>query len=410
MGLAAAAKSRFRAPGVGGSVERKSLELHASLMSCDRPVPARSLQERAFNWALRELAPVCCELPPDFFERSHFDRVLNSLNMQASPGYPLMRVAPTVGSYLKRPDGSWRQDRVEQLWASVLQRVDSDPDLIRVFVKQEPHRIAKVREGRMRLIQAVSLVDQVVDHLLHDHLQQREIELFGKVPVMTGWAPVHGGWRHLHADWWGYDRSAWDWTVPAWLLRLEWRLREALTINPTRLWLSQMQKRYDELFVCPEFVLSDGMVVKQCIEGVMKTGSVVTASANSHMQLLLHAVAAFAAGEEPGPLIAMGDDTMQPLGSEAYLQELRKYVNVKEPELGEFCSRVIQGSRVEPQNILKHVANLITAPPEFLDDMLLSLQVEYARSRWLRLWQLTARRLGCRVRPQIWLLDVYDEA
>lgn len=376
-----------------------------------RPDPA--IVEQAFLWVCGKMAPAARHLDGDFFSWEHFMRVVPRLNMKASPGYPYCRNFSTVGLLLGYEDGSVDESQAKWLWEMVKTRVSAEADLIRVFIKPEPHRVKKILEKRWRLIQAVSIVDQVIDQLLLGHLIDSTVAMYGHIPVFPGWSPMHGGWRYLREEWFGLDRSAWDWTVPLWLLELLWRVLEEMTLNARSvpLWLQLMRKRFDELFREAKFILSDGTVWVQLAPGVMKSGSVITALGNSIMQLLLHVIVCLELGRDISELLVFGDDTHQRDADEEYCSALRRWVKVKPPEKGEFCSRVLKGTRVEPQNFLKHVANFMHTKDEDIPVALLSLQLEYARSDRLEFWQRLAVKLAPEsLRTRSWLLDVFDNA
>lgn len=91
----------------------------------------------------------------------------------------------------------------------------SDP--LKVFVKQEPHKMAKIQEGRYRLISAVSLVDTMIDRILFRTMWAKALSKPLRTPSAVGWVPLSGGWRSIRQMLPGrtvaIDKSAWDWTV-----------------------------------------------------------------------------------------------------------------------------------------------------------------------------------------------------
>jgi hypothetical protein len=59
-------------------------------------------------------------------------------------------------------------------------------DPVRIFVKNEPHTLAKLEAKKYRLISSVSLVDQVVERLLHSEINNTEIDNWDAIPSMPG--------------------------------------------------------------------------------------------------------------------------------------------------------------------------------------------------------------------------------
>lgn len=59
-------------------------------------------------------------------------------------------------------------------------------DPVRTFVKNEPHSITKLEQGRVRLISSVSLADQVIERLLSSPINNNEIYQWEGLPSMPG--------------------------------------------------------------------------------------------------------------------------------------------------------------------------------------------------------------------------------
>lgn len=385
------AVDRYRIPTRGADAEECSFRLHLEkYTNCDfhSTDPDEPAMNFALLWTINRMKPAVTTLPPDFLEESHFLRVLNELDMKSSPGVPLCHTYPTNGDFLK-PDGLFIDEgRADYLWCLVKAWFDGAPaGPLRVFVKREPHTKDKIREGRLRLIMAVPLVEQVVDQLLFGTQNAKEVELFDRIPCAPGWGITYGGWRSVDSTWFGLDRKAWDYSVPFWLLRLELKLRHNLCLNLTEEWRDATTRRYHELYRFAVFQLSSGARYKQSSPGIVKSGAVNTISTNTHCQLLLHAYAGYLSGLDlNGDFLAMGDDTCQDVISDSYIEELNKIVRVKEPVQGEFCSmKFFKGGRVEPLNLGKHLLNLKYQKSEFLYSTLVSLQIIYGRSSKLPL-------------------------
>lgn len=362
----------------------------------------------ALRWATDRLRPAVTMLPPDPYSRERFESILLELDNKSSPGHPWMYTYATVGDFLFKEPGVFKKQNVEALWQDVqsyiLGRRSAHP--VRIFVKGEPVKLAKAAEGRFRLISAVSLSDAVLDHMLFDSQNKREVELFHLIPCMPGWSTAYGGWKCIDSQAVGFDRTAWDHTVPGWLLMAEKRLRKALCVNPPQSWLDLVDRRYDDLFKSAVLQLTSGFKFRQNFPGHLKSGAVNTISTNSHMQLILHAYACKMTGaDHRGYYVAMGDDTLQDPDSATpeYEKFLSTLVKLKPPTVGEFCSfKFRPGGSIEPLNWAKHLNTLAYCTADNLKATLLSFQVIYARS--VRLQRL--REIVYEVCPSAYLSDL----
>lgn len=377
--------------------------------------PSEVVRDRAVKMAFQQYRLGCSKLPKDFLEYSHFLRVVDDLNMKASPGVPLCHQFGTNAQLFgENEDGELDPVMVEMVWRRVQFRLDAlrasnlDCDDIRLFIKREPHSEVKLVEGRLRLISSVSVIDQIIDHMLFDHNNKQEIANALDVPSKAGWSTLRGGWKFVPKSWVGYDKSSWDWTVPWWLCEDDLRLRVKMTIGYTEEWLHLATLRYRMLFYEPVFHLSNGRRFKQASPGVMKSGCVNTSSSNSHMQVLLHAVACLETGTPFSKIWAMGDDTLQPPVSEEYLDVWRRVARMKESHVGQFCGHDFAGGRVMPTAFGKHITNLLYTS-EF-PSAIRSLQYLYARdSRFARFQELALELAPEAVVDRETALELFDE-
>lgn len=200
-------------------------------------------------------------------------------------------------------------------------------DPVRLFIKNEPHSLAKLDEGRLRLISNVSLRTQIIERWLCGTQNNLEIAQWYKLPVAPG-IGLDDDSLHLVAARLRSilekngrmamtDVSGWDWSVKPWLLWADAeRRRIAAGAEPGSL--------YDELLKArayctgaSTYALSDGRLVAQGDHGIQNSGSYCTSSTNSWMRVILCLVArSLATGEEPQEswledLVAMGDDCVE---------------------------------------------------------------------------------------------------
>lgn len=245
---------------------------------------------------------------------------LLDLDPQSSVGLcDMNRYGATIEVALKRAPGFgnvFDPSRVEILRRLVRARMydPESPDNIKVFIKQEPHKVAKIVEGRFRLISAVSLVDTMVDRVMFGWLMRAALGNVCQTPCLIGWNPIRGGYRYLLAKFRGrtrgLDKTAWDWTVRGWLINAVKDVIVELAVGASPHWKQWVERRWAALFRDARFEFSDGAVVQQPGWGVMKSGCYLTILINSIGQMLYHALALRSIGKCPTsvPFVTIGDD------------------------------------------------------------------------------------------------------
>ena len=110
-------------------------------------------------------------LPDNWNSYEYFRTCLDDLDNSSSPGYPYMREAPTIGRWLGADGlGNYSEVQVSRLWYDV-QKVlaGTFEHFFRAFVKDEPHKKAKVLDKRWRLIIASALPVQMVWRMCFKH-------------------------------------------------------------------------------------------------------------------------------------------------------------------------------------------------------------------------------------------------
>lgn len=261
-------------------------------------------------------------------------------------------------------------------------------DPIFVFVKPEPHKVAKLEEGRLRLISAVSLVDTMVDRVLFGWLGKAILDNVGKTPVYVGWSPALGGWRTIaqlfSSEVLCVDKSAWDWTVPDFLVDALLELVLSLQVDRPPWWESLVRARFRLLFEKPVYRFQDGFEIAQANKGVMKSGCYLTIILNSFGQLLLHACVMLEMGLSPEyslPII-LGDDTAQELRNlplQEYIANIESYgfkVKYEVRKDVEFAGFIYRADSCTPAYFKKHLYRMEFS--ENLAEYLESMQMLYA--------------------------------
>lgn len=265
----------------------------------------------------------------------------------------------------------------------------SDP--LNVFVKQEPHKLKKLVEGRVRLICAVSLIDTMLDRIIFGPMVTTQLSKVGHTPCLVGWVPVLGGHRFVRNYLRGnkvlaVDKTAWDWSVKSWMVRAWIHFIESMVIQPPRWWLHMSRTRITMLFRHAQFRFKDGMLVNQPLWGIMKSGCYLTLYLNSVSQSILHYVVMLRMGKSPYSCqpLTFGDDTVQTCNFDhvAYLKHLAELGSYPKVEtLGEHYSFVgwdFKPSTVIPSYTEKHVFNILYGKMETKYELLDSLQYLYA--------------------------------
>lgn len=386
-------------PKFGHNAELRSLIQHIKIHNSVLDDPMSDyIETLVFEKMRNTLGTARYSTPSDFMSREHFDRVLSNIDMSSSPGLPWSRIATTNRGLFYDNDGHLLPAKVEWMWNLVSNRLQvRDADPIKMFVKAEPVKQAKLDEGRYRLISAISIVDQIIDQMIFGWQNEVLMEQWLSLPMKVGWSPLVGGWKLMSPSMRiAIDKKAWDWTVKSWMLETELKLRVWLA-KGNDLFKDLATWRYRMLFENPLLVLSSGIVLAQRCIGIMKSGSVNTIMSNSIMQLILHYRVSAELMMDPGVLWSMGDDTLQtPVEDlQSYMQRLRKYCLAKDPVNGvEFAGFKFTNVSVEPMYQAKHAFNLLHFDSRFKSDILISYSILYHRSHLASWVHEALRQLG----------------
>lgn len=345
-------------------------------------------------------------------------RALSEVDMTSSPGWPyLLRYTNNRALFGYEEASGCAVDRVEMIWRLVQKRLagEQEADHIRLFVKPEPHKVRKLQEGRYRLISSVSVVDQIVDHMLFGPSNRALLDSWPTIPSKPGWSHFGGGWRFIPAQTWiASDKSSWDWTVPMWALDLCLSLRAMLCKSESqrRHWISFAERRYRQLFVNPTFITSQGVVLRQLVPGIMKSGCVNTIADNSMMQYFLHCRVSLSLSIPVEPIMVMGDDVLQaPMQKrKEYFEMLGQFCKLKEvSDVNEFAGfRFYRYGRIEPCHKGKHAFNLLHMDPAFEEDVARSYQLLYHRSVYREWITEMFLHMGVQVASEDRLQEVVD--
>lgn len=323
---------------------------------------------------------------------AEIDKLKCVVKLDASPGVPYMLIGNTnkkVMDFLGDELNEIILDRVEARFkyyddvrADRFTRIDLIQaglyDPVRVFVKNEPHKRAKIAAGRNRLIMSVSIVDKMIEMLTSRHLHKLEIANWKTIPSKPG----IGFTREMNdavynsvmeCDNMAFaDISGWDWSCKPWLIFACCEGKIDLCNDPSDDWI-QLVRMEAMLEVQSIYQFSDGTLVRPNFRGVVNSGKFKTSRDNSWMRKYL----ATLIGAEDA--IAAGDDTVESFVENAadkyaeYGWELKDYQKVVDGF--EFCSRWYDDKGSFPLNANKMIMNLLhTKPSDWLEYEMLMLQ------------------------------------
>ena len=243
----------------------------------------------------------------------------------------------------------------------------SDP--VRVFIKNEPHKVAKLREGRLRLIFSVSLVDNVLQRCLFTEQDETEISSWPASPSMPGLgftkqqvAKTIERMREIKNPT-SSDVGAWDFTVQLWELLAD-ADRRAYLARPYSKYFHRLLRNQAHIMAHSLILTSDGVAYEQTLPGMMKSGAKNTSSTNSYIRVLAHNLVALQANVVPA-IIAMGDDAIETFVPDAHklyadLGHVLK-MHVKIDREAEFCGHLynLENFSLQPLNAIKQTVKLL---------------------------------------------------
>lgn len=335
---------------------------------------------------------------PDFdlwFNES-FQEALKDLNNNASVGKGVMGIyGADVKTALKFDGVSYDPVRVDLLKQLVRGRMKSvfrgtyEAHPINVFVKPEPHKLAKIAEGRFRLIMAVSLEDTMIDRMLYSPAMKLAVDHWTELPIKVGYSPLQGKFRLLKQAFprgsMSTDKKAWDFSVKPWLVEMWRQFLEDLVGGGPSWWVELHRARFCSLYgPATLYEFADGSQAIQQYPGVMKSGCFNTLLLNSVGQVIMTEFANLRLGIPFPEYWAVGDDTVEeiPQDVEAYVRELENLgCAVKEVAVNkyvEFCGFLADSRKIVPSYWRKHVFNLLCDYDEYWVDKLQVYELFYA--------------------------------
>nr|UOO01011.1 RNA-dependent RNA polymerase [Pine Lake virus] len=347
-------------------------------------------------------------VPSDWDSRERFEALLFHLDYSSSPGYPYLKEAPTIGQWLGADGvGNFNAQRVEKLWFDVQRVLAGDyTHLFRVFIKDEPHKIAKAQTNRWRMIVASSLPVQMVWRMLFHEQNAALNEQSSRIPSKHGFVQCYGGWMSFLSDLkskgikYSRDISGWDVGAPGYIFKIIGKFRQRWP-GVTESWIRVQEMMYKDAYENSYLIFSNGVVVRQTFAGFMKSGLFNTISDNSLSMVGIHVLACLRSGMAFGYIVATGDDVAQSDITEAYLSELTKLgCRVKEvlPRI-EFMGNCYSTGKPEPIYTAKHLANLLMKTCD-LDQLFDAYCRLYGESELFPAWAQLASGMGVQIRSR----------
>lgn len=344
-------------------------------------------------------------MPEDWNSYDSFLEIVRELDKTSSPGIPYCKEQPSIGKWLEWDGLQSNPDKIARLWYDVQKVIVGEwQHEFRVFVKQELHVEKKAREGRWRLITAVSLPVQVAWHMCFKIQNNKFIETLYQTPSFQGFVAMGGGWKRLRR-YMEYkklnhclDKSSWDVNAPGWVFLLTLEFRKRTCKNFDQPWFSEWSRLatalYQDAYNDAVLTFPDGSRFQQNFIGFQKSGVVNTISDNSLMQVELHIAACQRLGIQISNIIATGDDTVQEEIPDEYIDVLQ--------ELGCVVKELVVGKQFmgfdhenfSPIYPHKHIANLAYQKPAFIPETLGAYLHWYVHHPYYNRWVATARALG----------------
>lgn len=233
-------------------------------------------------------------------------------------------------------------------------------DVVKVFIKKEPHSLKKLAEGKQRIIASVSLVDQIITRVLCMKQNKAEINEWQSCPSSPGMGLNDDGLQIIwetaeffskHGTVCETDVSGWDWSVQQWELDMDAEIRAELMGHGEDNLMLHLLKAHAYIVGHSVFALPDGELLAQTIPGGQLSGCYNTSSTNSRIRVIATVAVRVKLELDLScfprlGIKAMGDDSFE-IWFEGLVEGLREIGHVvkmcvRRPDLVgfEFCSQI----------------------------------------------------------------------
>jgi len=330
--------------------------------------------------------------------RKYLSMLVNTIKLDSSPGVPLSLLGNTNSQVISILGDEFLDmvcNRVENLLTYDFQTPEQSLeqglcDPVRVFVKNEPHKISKLQEGRPRLIMSVSLVDKMIEKLIDFHINKHEIANWRTMSYKPGMGftpemnlDIFDSFNNLGLNNFAEaDIKGWDWSVKDWMksFDVEFRLRCQTQTHP---WYHRLARQRSSCYTNSVLQLSDGSLIIHP-PGLILSGSENTSSTNSKIRdMTIKLVLLDDQFYRPAvkQVATMGDDSIEPYVPNA-IEKYRRLGLVckmykRLTNSFEFCSHIYTPKGAYAINIIKETMNLLNHTVCDSDKRLLISQFEY---------------------------------
>jgi hypothetical protein len=320
----------------------------------------------------------------------HVFSCIKDVKLDKDPGNPWSQLGNDKGQILRDTMSTFFELLISRIYVLLDPELPNDPedllkeyytDPILVTLKGEPHKEEKVKSGRLRIISIIGTLNGLLERILFSYFNKACLEMNS----ILHWKPGMG----LHDE--GMERifefvsqmkqpicstdvSAWDWSVPEWLRISSMNTRLKIHGASQEGIYRRLVKNYYHAMNRGVFITPGGIMYKQLLPGIMKSGTYNTSSDNSidrgNLKRMANPTKIVTIKDRIYDFANMGDDLI-----EGYVPGLQQVYSdlgftVKGVEVMgskfSFCSTTFDGS---PHGV-----------PENLDKMLHAFLVSYPRT------------------------------
>jgi len=259
--------------------------------------------------------------------------------MNATPGYPLnLRYVSNHDAL--HPSEVWYVialvlDCINKINLFTLEELEkmSDEDLIDLnliqaiatMIKQEPHKVSKIEEGRPRIVFMVSLIYQIIQRMLYSPALDSQIERWAELPIKVGigFDPEHKALLDSYVNQTfpfarrSSDVRAYDLSRQRWMTELNDAVHKK-TIKAPKPYYDFVDK-FEYLSTRQVFVVSNGKLVRLIDPDTLTThhiqpsGELRTLHRNSTVRVAVSYAYQMEHGESDPRAMAVGDDCIEKL-------------------------------------------------------------------------------------------------
>jgi hypothetical protein len=396
-------------PQMTPQVEKKSMELHLGVFGNTvrsvRDAPNEAEVNRCVALVTQKLESNVYVPDKDYNTIEGVVDVIHSsiISPNKAAGFPYVSEGmPLNGQVLESYGVKGFAQHVLNLWR--------DPFQIRMFLKADPTKKAKLAKEMPRLICNLPLHVTVKHAAIFKNFAFSCAKHFKDSPMMYAFSPANPGHleqlkKVLPGMIWESDKQTWDYTFVEWLVEVCCRSTQNLALRHPdwtdeqfKAYLDDVREAFQQIFYNSEYRLTDGSTYRMQQAGIMKSGWFLTITINTMAQIAIDVMTQMRLGRSDeqilaSPIVAGGDDVNQdPSGMDkeryvAAAADLGVKMEIHEREdleHSEFFSSDIrrgpEGLEFHPKRWSKHIEHLKIVKVEHLADALGSHMENYRHS------------------------------